>query len=250
MSRRASQWPCPQPPTTATTRWRLVKRTTAYGHGRRTGPRRLRTKLYGDRCHEQAGSRSSSSCWRKSPAGCGPGFSPVQRHTMEHIVDFVCFAPMVQILDAPVPQMVEQLPDVLQFFDTLTTEQIIEVAKIFPEDVPMRTSLRDTQLAKQLVEVPTLVSPSLPVDVLEEDSLRLIMEQNVDIPVPGRGGRIAGLQGFLPRQSSTTLHVSQERISGRIVEQIVNFPVSGGGLQDFSPKTEFILFFAPSSSCS
>ena len=25
----------------------------------------------------------------------------VQRHTMEHTVDFVCFAPMVQILDAP-----------------------------------------------------------------------------------------------------------------------------------------------------
>ena len=33
----------------------------------------------------------------------------VQRHTLEHIVDFVC-SPMVQILDAPVPQMVEQLP--------------------------------------------------------------------------------------------------------------------------------------------
>ena len=41
----------------------------------------------------------------------------VQRHTMEHIVDFVCCSPMVQILDAPVPQMVEQLPDVLWFFD-------------------------------------------------------------------------------------------------------------------------------------
>ena len=32
----------------------------------------------------------------------------VQRHTMEHIVDFVCFAPMVQILDALVPQTVER----------------------------------------------------------------------------------------------------------------------------------------------
>ena len=38
----------------------------------------------------------------------------VQRHTMEHIVDFVCCAPMVQILDAPVPQTLEQLPDVLR----------------------------------------------------------------------------------------------------------------------------------------
>ena len=31
MSSRASQRPCPQPPTTATTRWRLVKSTTARG---------------------------------------------------------------------------------------------------------------------------------------------------------------------------------------------------------------------------
>ena len=39
----------------------------------------------------------------------------VQRHTMEHIVDFDCCAPVVQILDALVPQTVEQLPDVLRF---------------------------------------------------------------------------------------------------------------------------------------
>ena len=47
VSNRASLWPCPQPPTTATTRWRLVKSTTAYGHRRRTGPGKLRTKLCG-----------------------------------------------------------------------------------------------------------------------------------------------------------------------------------------------------------
>ena len=59
------------------------------------------------------------------------------------------------------------------------------------------------------------------------------MEQNVDIPVPGRGGGISGLQGFLPGQSSTALP-SLERISERFVEQYVEFPV-GGGLQDFLP---------------
>ena len=147
---------------------------------------------------------------------------------MEHIVDFVCFALMVQILIAPVPQMAEQRPDVLQFFDTPTTdpEQVIEVPKIFPEDVPMRTSLHDTQLAEQLVEVPTIVSCSW---------LPLSTEQNVGIPVPHRGGRHAGLQGFHPEQSSSALHGSQERIIERIVEQIVNFPV-GGDLQDFRPR--------------
>ena len=133
-----------------------------------------------------------------------------------------CFAPMVQILDRPVPQTVEQLPDVLQFFDSLIRdpEQVIEVPKILPEDVSMRTPVRDTQLAGQLVEVPTIVSYSW---------LQLSMEQNVDIPVPGRGGRIARLQGFPLNRVSTALHVSQERISERIVNQIVD------GLQDFRP---------------
>ena len=93
---------------------------------------------------------------------------------MEQIVDAV---PPVPLLDDPVPQMLEQLPDVLQFFDTLTTVpvQVIEVPKIFPDDVPVRTSSRDTQLAEQLVEVPTIISYSW---------LQLGLEQNVDIPVP------------------------------------------------------------------
>ena len=142
----------------------------------------------------------------------------VLQRTVEPIVDAV---PLVPLLDAPVPQTVEQLPDVLQFFDTLTTnpEQVIEMPKILPEDVPMRAVLRDTRLAEQLVEVPTIVSYS---------SLQRTMEQNVDIPVPGRGRRISSRQGFLPRQSSTVLHGSQERISERIVEQIVDSLVGGG----------------------
>ena len=58
----------------------------------------------------------------------------VLRRIVEHIVDFVRFAPMVQIPDAPVPQMVEQLPDILHFFDTLTPdpEQVIEVPRSCP----------------------------------------------------------------------------------------------------------------------
>ena len=82
------------------------------------------------------------------------------RPTVEHIVDFVRFVPMVQILDALVPQMVEQLPDIMRFFDTLTpdSEQVIEVPKILPDDVTVRTAVRDTQLAEHLVEVATIVS--------------------------------------------------------------------------------------------
>ena len=131
--------------------------------------------------------------------------------------------------------MVDQLQDIMCFFDALLPvhEQVIEVPKILLDDVPTRAVLRDTQLVEQLVEVPTIVSYSW---------RQQRLEQNVDIPVPGRGGRICFLQGFSPGQSSTALPSCEERISERIVEQIVDIPC--GGLQDFSPKTEFILFFA------
>ena len=60
--------------------------------------------------------------------------------------------------------------------------------KILSDDVPMRALVRETQLAEQLVEVPTIVSWSL---------LQLITKQNVDIPVPGGGVR--GLSRFSPQ---------------------------------------------------
>ena len=50
---------------------------------------------------------------------------------------------LVQPLDAPVLQMVEQLPDVFQFFATclpVVADQVIDVPKISVEDIPARTS--------------------------------------------------------------------------------------------------------------
>ena len=100
-------------------------------------------------------------------------------------------------------------------------EQAIEVPKILPVDVPLRTSVREPQLVEKLVEVPTIISFS---------SLQRIAEQNNDvIPVPDRGGRDVGLQGFSPRQSSTAQHASQELSSERIAEQIVDSRALGGG---------------------
>ena len=90
---------------------------------------------------------------------------------------------LVQALDAPVLQMVEQLPDVHHFFATclpVVAEQVIDVPKIILENIPSRRMCRDTQLAEQLVAVPTTVSYSL---------LQRNLEHNVDIPVPGGGGR-------------------------------------------------------------
>ena len=52
----------------------------------------------------------------------------VQRRTVEQIVDAV---PLVPLLDDPVPQTVEQLPDVLRFFDRFVAvpEQVIGSAQ-------------------------------------------------------------------------------------------------------------------------
>ena len=80
----------------------------------------------------------------------------------------------------------------------------------------MRTVLRDTQLAEQPVEVPTIVSFS---------SLQRTMEQHVDIPVPRRGGPITGLLLDRVQQRPS----SKKRISEWTVEQIVD-PVSSGRL--------------------
>ena len=136
---------------------------------------------------------------------------------------------IVQSLDVPVPQMGEQLPNIVQFFAAhlpVVVEPVIEVLKILPHDVPPRRLCCDTQLAEQLVEVPTVVSYS--------SLLQRTVEQHVDIPVPRGRGRLAGLQGSPPEQSSTAALSSAERICERIVEQNVDIPV-GGGLQDFRP---------------
>ena len=108
----------------------------------------------------------------------------ILRHVVGHLP--------VPSLDVPVPQMVDQLLDIVQFFRAFSPvpEQVIEVPKILPLDVPMRAALRVTQLVEQLVEVPTTVSYS---------SLQRTVEQDVDIPDPGGGGSVSSLHGFHPR---------------------------------------------------
>ena len=78
----------------------------------------------------------------------------VQRHTVEQMADS---APVLPMLDAPVPLMVEQPVQVLKFRDISLpdVEQVIEVPKIFSEDIPSRSWVSEPQLADQLVEVPT-----------------------------------------------------------------------------------------------
>ena len=170
----------------------------------------------------------------------------VQQRTAEQIVDPV---PVVPLLHDVVPQMVEQLVDFLTPLDFPVPEQVIEVPMIVCPPRAARTVLGVPQTVEQVVEAPTIVSYS---------SLQRNMEQNVDIPVPGRGGRSSGLQALLSGQSSTASQLAQERISERLVEQIVDIPVSGGGLQDFRPGQEgldepcegFFSHFSPEKKCA
>ena len=142
----------------------------------------------------------------------------VPRHTVEHIVDLVRVAPMVQILDAPVPQTVEQLPDILRFFDTLMPdpELVIKVPKISPEDVSMRTAVRDTQLAEQLVEVPTNPGYALAVVAVQTLGWRTAAALIEQFDIPARGGGRGGSRGGsrAPRPGRDTARPGRNRNTG------------------------------------
>ena len=135
-------------------------------------------------------------------------------------------SPYVQILDVPVPQVEDHGLEFFRRMDLPVAEQVLEVHKVSSSSCPSRAVLNEPQLVEQLVEVPTIISYS---------SLLRTTEQHVDIPVPGLGGRYPGLQGLLSGQSSTASQVAVERLSERIAEQIVDFPVSRGGLPVFRP---------------
>ena len=72
------------------------------------------------------------------PPCLGEPRGPQDRDQQRAVEQTADYAPMVQILDAPVAQMVEQLPNLTQFFDILRPdpEQVIEVPQISHEDVP------------------------------------------------------------------------------------------------------------------
>ena len=205
----------------------------------RTG-RRARVEVHG-RVPEDALSQAAGAVYFEMDTGEDDGSAPaaarlapllevlpqerVQQRTAEQIVDPV---PVVPLLHAFVPQMVEQLVDILAPLDFRVAEQVIKVPKIVCPPRAARTVLRAPQTADQLVEVPTIISYS--------SLLQRTMEQNVAIPVPlGRGGRNADLPGFLRGQGPTAQSSSLERISEQIMEQIADIPVARGDLHGFRP---------------
>ena len=158
----------------------------------------------------------------------------VQRHVVE---DRGELAPLVQILDLPVPQLVDNVLDALRIPERQMAVQVIEVPMVLTDVIPARSLVPEPQTAEQLVEVPTVLSPT-------RIALR-IAERIVDTPVP-RGRDRRRLQGSLPRHSSTAAGVQNADIPARgglhgflpvqcsaqrTVEQLVDS--SSGGLQDF-----------------
>ena len=123
--------------------------------------------------------------------------------------------------------MVDYVADALRILDRPIAEQVIEVPKISCSPCPSRVPILVPQMAEQLVEVPTVLTPTrIAVQ---------IAEQIVGIPVPQGFGGKRRLQGLLPEQSSTATPSSKKRISERTVEQNVDIPVSGGGLHGSRP---------------
>ena len=192
----------------------------------------VRVELHG---HDQEHpSWSSSSFSRKSPAV--PGHPVwVSRVATGGVAEALHGAhgghlPFVQMLDASVSQMVDQLVAMIMHVDSVVPEQVIAVRKLsWPSRFP-RAVLR---------EPPTVVSLSLQ---------QHLAEQNV---VGAGGGSGHGLPGFLPAQSSSPsaadIPVPSRGFSGclfglhpgpsstaPVTEQNVDIPVLRGGLQGFS----------------
>ena len=140
-----------------------------------------------------------------------------QRRVLRHAVEGLGeFAPMVQILDAPVPPMVDYVAEALRLLDRPIAEQVIEVPTVSCSPCPSRSQVPVPLTAEQLVEVPTILTPT-------RIALR-IAEQIVDIP-PSACAVSGSLQGFPPEQSSAQ----------RTASQIADIPVPGRGVFD-SPQ--------------
>ena len=111
-------------------------------------------------------SKSSSSCTRRSPAAGRAARGAGQDSAAHRGADLrSCDDDRSR---CSVPQMVDQLADILMFIDTFlpaVAEQVIEVPKILEDNIPQRTMLCEPQLAEQLVEVPTVVSLCSPAAV-------------------------------------------------------------------------------------
>ena len=198
MSGRPSQWLSLNSSTTVPTGWSGTQR---YGDRRRE-PREVEERELHDAPRRQ----------KPPPPGTRPAplveVQPQGAMVQHSGIGFE----LMQALDVPVLQMVEQPVDVDSFFRIsipAVSEQVIEVPKLaLPVRAVQRAALSEPQLVEQLVEVPTVLSYSL----LQQRTA----EQIIDFPVPGRGGGArGGLQGLPQGQGSTASAGEQTFVPAR-----------------------------------
>ena len=106
----------------------------------------------------------------------------LERHVVE-VLGSVC--PFVLVFDLLVPQTVDCVEDALRILDRPMAVQVIEVRKISCSPCPSRSLVPEPQLAEQLVEVRTVLSPLRIVEQIV-DFPEQTVEQIVDIS-PGDG---------------------------------------------------------------
>ena len=105
----------------------------------------------------------------------------IQQHTGEQMIDDL---PYVQILDAPVPQVVDSAMDFFRRLDLPVAELVIDVPMISSSSCSSRAVLQEPQMAEQLVDVPI------------QHIVELLLQHLVDIPVLQVGVSGGGQQGF------------------------------------------------------
>ena len=139
----------------------------------------------------------------------------VLRHVVEHRIE-PC--PFVQILDAPVPQLGDQVLELLQKIVTaslLEPVQVLAVPKISMGCTPQRSAVRRTKMAEQLMYVPT--EPGYALAVIATKALgwraaAALAEQIVDNPVPqGRRGGGRRSSSFSIRTEFSSIDCGAER---------------------------------------
>ena len=97
-------------------------------------------------------SRPSSGRGRPAPLPEVAGWQErIQRRTGEQMIDDL---PSVQILDAPVPQVVDSAMEFFRDLDLPVAEQVIDVPIISSSSCSSRAVLREPQMAEQLMDVP------------------------------------------------------------------------------------------------
>ena len=107
--------------------------------------------------------------------------------------DLSSICPFVQILDLPVPQMVDKVLEFFRLLDLPVAKQVIEVPKVSSSSCPSRAVLGAPQVVEQLVEVPAIVSYSS----LQQRSAEPAIPRKTTFVFsgPGRGGGVSSVAG-------------------------------------------------------